>query len=220
MDRLVCQRKDRSVDSEQKVTPFGYWIPTVVVWYIVEYLPCSDHLSYTLVKQIDFSAECTGTEMWTADWRLNMQATFVILLEWLFLVWFSLCLGELECWREYVGEIMSERSYLKEHARENISERLCQRDCVREIVSERLCQRDCVREIVSERLCQRDCVREIVSERTCQRACQGACRRVCQGASESDCWSDYLRKRIRDSVSELVMCQECQLQCWPDLSRD
>jgi hypothetical protein len=171
MDGLVCGWEESSVNIEGKATPFWYRNPIAAVRYILGHPPFKDHLSYAAVKQMDSSGERIYAEMWTADWWWQTQASFLVLSERLFLVRFSLCLGELECQREHVREIMSERS----------------------------CQRDHVREIMSERACQRDRVRENVSERTCQRACQRVCHRVCQRASESYCQRE--RDRDSVSVS-------------------
>jgi len=157
IDGLVCRWEETSVNIEGKATPFWYRNPIAVVRYILRHPPFKDDLSYVPVKQMDYSGERICAEMWTADWWWKTQASFLVLSERLFLVRFSLCLGELECQREHVREIMSERS--------------CQRDHVREIMSERACQRDRVSENVAERTCQR------VFQRACQRASESYCQR-------------------------------------------
>jgi hypothetical protein len=69
---------------------------------------------------MDSSGERIYAEMWSADWRWKMQASFLVLLERFFLVRFLLCLGELECQREHVREIMSEISCQRDHVRESM----------------------------------------------------------------------------------------------------
>ena len=162
MDRLVCGWKESSVNIEGKATPFWFWNPIAVVRYILQHPLFQDHLSYVPVKQMDCSGKGIYAEMWTADWWSKSQVSFVVLSETLFLVRFSLCLGELECQRDHVREIISERS--------------CQRDLVREIMSERLCQRDCIRENVPESVSES--VSESLSEKMRVISSEGAYQRA------------------------------------------
>jgi hypothetical protein len=101
---------ESSVDIEGNTTPFWYRNPIAEIRSILGHPMFKDHLSYGLVKQMDCSGESIYAEMWTADWWCKMQASFLVLSERLFLVRFSLCLGELECQRKHVREIMSEGS--------------------------------------------------------------------------------------------------------------
>jgi len=182
MDRLVCGWEQSSLNIEEKATPFWYWNPIAAVQHLLGHPPHKDHLSYTPVKQMDSNGKCIYTEMWTTDWWGKTQATFLELSERLFLVRFSLCLGELECQRDHVRESMSERACQIERVRKIVSERLCQRDCVREIMSERLCQRELSREHVRERVSEhvREHVREhqshIVRDSVSESVAEIACR--------------------------------------------
>jgi len=187
MDGLVCGWAESSVNNEGKPTLFWYWNPIAAVRYFVGHLPFKDHLSYVPVKQMDSSGQRIYTEMWTPDWWWKTQASFLVLAERLFLVRFLLCLGELECQREHVREIMSERSCQREHVREIVSERAYQRDHVRESMSERSCQRDRVREIVSERSCQRERVRQRVRERVRERVSERQSHILRESVTDIEC---------------------------------
>jgi len=110
MDGLICRWEESSVKIEAKATPFWYWNTIVVVRSVLGHPPFEDHLTYALVKHMDSSVKCIYADMWTADWWWKTQASFLVWSERLFLVRFSLCLGELESQREHVREIISERS--------------------------------------------------------------------------------------------------------------
>ena len=206
MDGLVCGWEESSVNIEGKATLFWYRNPIAVIPYVLGYAPFKDHLSYAPGKQMYGSGKCICAEMWTGDWWWKTQASFLVWLERLFLVRFLLCLGELECQREHVREIMSERLCQRERVREIVSERACQRHCVREIVSERLCQRDCGRDIVSERLYQRDCVREIVAESMSGSVSESLSKSLSESLSESvsESLSESLSESVSESLSESV----------------
>jgi hypothetical protein len=110
IDGLECGWEESSVNIEGKATPFWYQNPIAAVQYILGHPPFKDHLSYAPVKQMDSSGDRIYAEMWTADWWWTTQPSFLVLSKRLFLVRFSLCLGELDCQREHVREIISERS--------------------------------------------------------------------------------------------------------------
>jgi len=108
---------------------------------------------------------------WEVDHRLVVENTgkFACIVREIVSCQISLCLGELECKREHVRNIISERAGQWERVREIMSERSCPRDGVRAMLSERICSREYVGEIMSQRVCQRDHVTESVPERSCQR---------------------------------------------------
>jgi hypothetical protein len=109
MDGLICGWEESSVNIERNATPFWYGNRIAAVRYILGHPSLRDHRLYARVQQMDSGGECIYGEMWTADWWWKMQASFLVLSVRLFLVRFSLCLGELECQREHVREIISER---------------------------------------------------------------------------------------------------------------
>jgi hypothetical protein len=110
MDGHVCGWEQSSGNIEGNATSLWYWNPIAEVQYILGHAPFKDHLSYAPGKQLDFSREHIYAEIWTADWWRKTQAIVLVLSERLFLLRFSLCLGELECQREHIRKIMSERS--------------------------------------------------------------------------------------------------------------
>jgi len=193
MDALVCRWEESSDCNKYKATPSGDWNTIAMVHSIVEHAPSEDCFLYAPLKSIHSSGEHIYAEMLAADWSWKTYGSFLVLSESLFLIRFSLCMGELQCQREHVREIMGEWSCQRDYVRESISESAYQRDFIRECVSKRLCQRDYIREIVSETLYQRhfvwenmseslsesllECLSETVSGVLSERKCQGACQR-------------------------------------------
>jgi len=141
--RLECWGEEMSVNIEWHATPFWYQNRNAAVRYLLRHPMFEDHSLYIPVKPTDSSGERIHTEMWTADWGWKTQASCHELWERLFLVRFSLCLGELECHREHVREIKSEGSCQGDHGRESMSERSCQTDRVWQIVTVRRFHRAC-----------------------------------------------------------------------------
>ena len=125
MDGLACGWEESSVNTEGKATPFWYRNPIVAVQDILEHPLFKEHLSYAPVKQMDSSGQHIYAEIWTTEWWWKTQVSFLVLSDRLFLVRFSLCLGELECQRDHVREIMSVRSCQRDHVRQSMSERVC-----------------------------------------------------------------------------------------------
>jgi len=166
MEGLVCVREVSSVNNERIATPFWYQNSIAAVRYNLGHPPLQDQLSYAPVKQMDSSGEHIYTEIWTANWWWKTQANFLLSPERLFLIRFSLCLGELECQRDHVREFMSERSCHRDRVRERVSE------CVREHLRE--CFRECIREGVRERSRERQShiVRESRWESVAEIVCQ------------------------------------------------
>ena len=131
LNNPVCEWGESSVNIDRRVTPVWYHNLSAKEWYILDHPPFKNYLSDGAVKHTNSSCKCISVDMGTVDWWWTMQVTVLALLETLFIVRFSLCLGQIECQRDYVREIISERSCQSDHVRKIISETSCQRDHVR-----------------------------------------------------------------------------------------
>ena len=108
MDALVCRWEESSDCNKYKATPSGDWNTIAMVHSIVEHAPSEDCFLYAPLKSIHSSGEHIYAEMLAADWSWKTYGSFLVLSESLFLIRFSLCMGELQCQREHVREIMGE----------------------------------------------------------------------------------------------------------------